>query len=628
MFFPVLFIPGGIIPELPDPIARVPLRGRFRLIRESFVHTSPEKGETCRYRDILFFIQYLLPLKWVIIASFLVSSANSVLGTVLPLSTKWIIDYIFLNESISPVLHSLSIHHLEFLTPAASAILTSLPLLIGILALVSICRYLLGSELSLINYRITTEYSYRVKMAVFSRVLQYPISYFRSTRSGYLLARINADVSGISGISGWFLQGVITSGISLIVSALVLSSLSVPLTIFVIMTVPVPVTISYVILRFQRSHTLRIRESGLQMAADGQEIIGTIDLIKTHASERRELQRFMKRNLDNISLNIASLIFGQVTGGIVQACTSMIRLAVMLFGGSQVLSGQMSIGSYTAFLAMYPQMSGAISSLLQVPLTLQGTAVSAGRVKELLNMPTEYEHDDPEKSLLFPNCRASGHIRVEGISFEYSPDCPVLTDVSLEIRPGSHIALTGQTGAGKTTFINLLLKLYLPKKGKISIDGFDYADLNPEWIRNQIATVSQDLILFHETIMDNIRYSRPEADEREVIDAARAAGIHDDIMQLPNGYNTIAGEQGKRLSGGQKQRIAIARALLRDAPIMILDEPTSHLDHLTEDRIIRELLEKTRDRTMIVITHRESLLRLVDTVYLVEKGGIRKKQNH
>ncbi len=590
------------------------------------MHIPPEQGDTCRYRDILFFTRYLLPLKGVIIAASLLTFIHSVLGTVLPLSTKWIIDYIFLRESISPVLSSLSVHHLDFLIPAASAILTSLPLLIGTLAIVSICRYLIGSELSLINYRITTEYSYRVKMAVFSRVLQYPISYFRSTRSGYLLARINADVSGISGISGWFIQGVITSGISLVVSVLVLSSLSLHLTVFVIMTVPVPVTISYVIIRFQRSHTLRIRESGLQMAADGQEIVGSIDLIKTHAAEKRELQRYMKRNLENISLNIASMIFGQVTGGIVQACASMIRLAVMLYGGSLVLSGQLSIGSYTAFLAMYPQMSGAISSLLQVPLTLQGTAIAAGRVIELLNSATEYEHDDPEKSLLFPKNRATGHIRVEGISFEYEPDCPVLTDVSLEIRPGSRIALTGQTGGGKTTFINLLLKFFIPKEGRILIDGYDYADLNPGWIRTQIATVSQDLILFHDTIINNIRYSRPEADTREVMNVARAAGIHEEIIQLPDGYNTIVGEQGNRLSGGQKQRIAIARALLRDAPIMILDEPTAHLDHQTEDIIIKELLENCRERTIIVITHRESLLRLVDTVYQVEDGEIRERQ--
>jgi subfamily B ATP-binding cassette protein MsbA len=582
----------------------------------------PGKDGEFTYRDILYFTRYLLPLKYVIISSLILTFISSVLGTALPLSGKWIIDYIFMHQSIEPVLNTLSVHHLAFLVPFVSSIFSSLPLLIGTLAVVSIVRYLIGNELSLINYRINTEYGYRVKMAVFTHVMKYPVSYFKSARSGYLLARISSDTAGLSGISGSFLQSIITAGTSLCVTATVLSALSLPLTFFVIMTVPVSVILSYWIVRFNRSYSVRMRESSLQMAADGQDLFSSIDLIKTHAAEERELNRYMKRTLDTISLNIASMLYGQVTGGIQMAFTNIIRLIVMLYGGSLVLSNQMSIGSYTAFLAMYPQLTGAISTILQMPLNLQGTALAAGRVKELLDMTTEYEHDDPKKSLLYPDIRTKGHIIVDHVSFSYEPDTPVLKDVSLEIQPGDRIGIVGPTGAGKTTFINLLLKFYRPNQGKIRIDGYDYADLNPAWIREQIAVVSQDLMLFHDTVMNNIRYSRPEADDEDVIKAAQSAGIHDEIMQFQYGYESIVGERGSKLSGGQKQRIAIARAFLRNAQIVILDEPTAHLDSETEEQLVKEFLSACSGKTMVVITHRKSLLLLVDRVYRVEKGKV------
>ncbi len=609
------------------PVGKVPLRGRFRLLRDSMVYVPPEKGEEFHYRDILHFTRYLLPMKWAILSSLILTFIVSLLGTALPLSSKWIIDYIFMHESIQPVLDGLASHHLSFLIPFVSTALTSLPLLIATLAVVSAGKYIISNELMLINYRINTEYAYRVKMTIFTHVMKYPVSYFRSTRSGYLLARINSDAGGISSLSGSFLQGIITSGTTLFVSLTILLSLSLPLTIFVILTVPVTVGISYWVIRIYRSYGIRSREAGLQIAADGQDLFSSIDLIKTHAAEERELGRYMKRSLDMVSLTISNMLFGQMTSGVQSAYTNIVRLVVMLVGGGLVLTQQMSIGSYTAFLAMYPQLTGAISSFLQIPISLQGTAIAAGRVKELLDMSTEYEHDDPGKSLIYPDYSTAGHIQVENITFSYDEGTPVLKGITLEIKPGDRIGIVGQTGAGKTTFISLLLKFYRPQQGKILIDGIDYRDLNPAWIRNQIAVVSQDLMLFHDTIMNNIRYSRSDAKDEEVMAAARSAGIHEEINNFPNGYDTIVGERGSKLSGGQKQRIAIARAFLRDSRIIILDEPTAHLDKETEEALIKEFLVTCAGKTMIVITHRESLLELVSRIYRVENGKFLEEKN-
>ncbi|MBF0526550.1 MAG: ABC transporter ATP-binding protein [Deltaproteobacteria bacterium] len=604
------------------PIGRIPIRGRFRLIRDSLSYVKPEKADEFRYRDILYFARYLYPLRGVIAVSLLLTFLTSALSAAFPLSGKWIVDYIFMKGSIQPIISALKDHHLGSLAPVAGRVLTSLPWLLAALMVIQAVKYLAGNELSLLNYRINTEYGYRVKMAVFSRVMRYPLSYFKSTRSGYLLARINSDAGGLSSVSGSFLNVIVTSSMSLVVSASVLITLSRPLTWFVVLSVPLTVVLSYYITKFHRSYQIRMRESGLRLSADGQDLINTIDLIKTHAAEERELARYAQATKENIALNIANMIFGQVTGGVRQALGYGVKLGVMLYGGSQVLDGRMTIGDYTAFLTMYPQLTGAITSFLQMPISMQHTAISAGRVKELLDLATEYEHEDPTRRLLYPKAVAAGDIRCEQVGFGYGDGAAVLTDVEMHIRPGERIALVGPTGSGKTTLINLLLKFYRPQSGHIYIDGYDSADLNPAWIREQIGLVSQDLMLFHDTIFNNIRYSRPEADEAEVMAAARSAGIHGEITAFPEGYDTVVGERGGKLSGGQKQRIAIARAFLRNAPIMILDEPTAHLDLATEAELLKEFVKICAGRTTIIITHRESLLHLADRVYELRQGRV------
>ena len=618
-----------LISDMTDtygPIGKVPIKGRLQLLKNSLTYVPPKEGETYRYRDILSFIRYLKPLKsailWVLILTFI----NALLNTVLPLSGKWIIDYIFMKQSIQPVIDSLNHIHLGFLVPFVTIMLTSLPLLITFLALVQVVKFLLNNELTLVNYRITTEYGFRLKMAVFSRVMKYPVSYFKSTRSGYLLGRIQGDTGGLTSISGSLLTNLITAGTTLCVSTTVLTTLSLPLTILVIFSVPVSVAVNYFISRISLSYTIRMRETGLTLSADSQDMITSIDLIKTHAAEDRELSRYTRSTLDSISLNLAGILFGQVTGGMQRAITSAVRLGVMLLGGSLVLAGGISIGDYMAFLAMYPQVTGSITTFLQLPLTLQGIALSATRVLELLELPTEYEHDEPGKTLCIPDEPADGDIRYAGVTFGYEKGAPVLSDVSLHIRAGDRIALCGPTGAGKTTFIHLLLRFYRPEQGTITIDGYDIRGLNPGWIREQIAVVSQDLMLFHDTVMNNIRYSRPDATERMVQEAAQSAGVHEEILRFPEGYQTIIGERGGKLSGGQKQRIAIARAILRDSQIIILDEPTAHLDQEKEEELVAEFIRICQGRTLIVITHRPGLLNLVQRVYDVRDGAVKERE--
>jgi len=603
-------------------IGKVPVRGRLRLLRESMRYVPPEEGDSFRYRDILYFVRFLIPLKGPIILSLILSFIISISSTVMPLSSKWVIDYLFLGESTAPLLQKLEGHHLGFLVPYADEILHSLPLVICTLAIVEIVKYVLSNERSLIQYRINTEFTYRVRMTVFHQVLRYPLSYFKSSRTGYLLARISGDTGGLSAISGSILQGIISAATTLVVTSTILSSLSLTLTLIVLVFVPVSVGLSYWINRISRTYNIRGREIGLRTSADGQEILSAIDTIKIHASEHRELDKYANNLQKSISLTIASMLFGQVTGGIQRSISYALTLIVMLIGGTLVIEKQMSIGDYTAFLAMYPQLTGAVTMFLQLPLSLQGTAIASGRVKELLDLTTEDESLDPEHPLITPDHPAKGEIICEDVSFAYEPDLPVLSKCSFTIHQGEHVVLTGQTGAGKSTFIHLLLKLYHADSGRIFIDGIDIKNLHPRWIREQMAVVTQDLFLFHDTIMNNVRYSRPEASDDEVMEACQSAGLHDEIMKFPERYDLIVGERGGKLSGGQKQRLAIARALLRNAPICILDEPTAHLDPETEKRLTDEFMRLLAGKTVIIISHREDLTRLADRVYDLKEGKI------
>lgn len=429
------------------------------------------------------------------------------------------------------------------------------------------------------------------------------------------MARISTDTGALNSISSSFLQGIISSGTSLVVTTLILISLSAPLTLLVLLSVPVTVFINYKINKVSRSYSIRNRESGLSVSADGQDLINAIDIIKTHAAEERELTRFGDRLKENINLTITSMLFGQLSSGIQFGITYGFTFLIIIASGSMVIAKEMSIGDYTAFIAMYPQLISSITFFLQLPLSLQYTALAAGRVRELLDMTTEEDSGDPDHPLIEPDQPLKGDILVEGVSFSYEEKTPVLSGLSLKIQSGESVAITGPTGGGKTTLIHLLLRFAHPDSGRILIDGQDLKNLHPRWLRQQVAVVSQDLFLFHDSILNNIRYSRPDATDEEVVTAAKMAGLHDEIMTFPDGYNTTVGERGGKISGGQKQRLSIARALLRNSPVMILDEPTAHLDPETEERLIQEFLKVGKGKTMIIITHREQLARCADRVY-------------
>jgi ATP-binding cassette subfamily B protein len=304
--------------------------------------------------------------------------------------------------------------------------------------------------------------------------------------------------------------------------------------------------------------------------------------------------------------------------------TSCGLVIVLGVGGYFSYKNQVSVSEVIGFVFYLGLFYAPISGLAQLMEAAQHAIAGAERVIEILDTPVEIHNASGAVTL--PRCE--GGIRFEGVSFRYDENKPILKNVDLDIRPGTFTALVGPTGVGKTTAVNLMARFYDPTEGVIKLDGHDIKTLTLESLRRHIAFVPQDTFLFNTTLSDNIAYARPEATRDEIIAAAKIARIHDDIEEMPDGYDSVTGERGVKLSGGQKQRIAIARAVLAGAPVLILDEATSSVDTRTEVLIQIAMARLLSGRTSFVIAHRLSTIRDADMILVMKEGDIIEQGNH
>jgi ATP-binding cassette subfamily B protein len=292
--------------------------------------------------------------------------------------------------------------------------------------------------------------------------------------------------------------------------------------------------------------------------------------------------------------------------------------AIIWMGAQSVLAGRITVGDLLVFLAYLAALYGPLETLMYAPSTTQGAAGSAKRVLEILE--TRRDVDDRPGARRLD--KLSGHVRIEGVSFGYQPGRPVLHDVSLEVRPGETVAIIGPTGAGKSTIASLIPRFHDPASGRVTLDGIDLRDISLQSLRSNVSVVLQEAFLFPMSIADNIAYGRPHASRRDIEDAARAANAHDFISRLPRGYDTVLGDRGTTLSGGERQRLSVARAILKNAPILILDEPTSSIDAITEGALFDALDHLIAGRTTIIIAHRMSTIAKANRVVVLANGRV------
>jgi ATP-binding cassette subfamily B protein/subfamily B ATP-binding cassette protein MsbA len=366
------------------------------------------------------------------------------------------------------------------------------------------------------------------------------------------------------------------------------------------------------------------REIESQIQSHVQRALSGIQVVQAFTQEEGEHRRFEQLATGALRAQRRSALAGNLYNLLSGLATTLGTAAVLCVGARHVLDGRLSFGTLLVFLAYLNSLQGQLRAFSGVYGTLQETGASVDRVAEMLE--AELEVKDRPGAVPLPPVR--GHVRLEEVTFGYEPDRPVLHGVSLEALPGQTVAIVGATGAGKTTLVSLIARFYDPSEGRVTVDGRDVRAVQLRSLRGQIGLVLQEPFLFPFTIAENIAFGRPGASREEIAAAARAANLHEFVERLPQGYDTAVGQRGATLSGGEKQRLSIARALLRDPPVLILDEPTSALDAHTEGLLLEALQRLMKGRTTFIIAHRLSTVRAADWIVVLHEGRIVEMGTH
>jgi ATP-binding cassette subfamily B protein/subfamily B ATP-binding cassette protein MsbA len=403
-----------------------------------------------------------------------------------------------------------------------------------------------------------------------------------------------------------------------------LARVDLPLALLAAATAPFMAGTSFLMGRRLRGVARARREIESRIQTHVQRALSGIQVVQAFTQEAGEHRRFEELAAGALRAQRRSALAGNLYGQLAGLATTLGTAAVLCVGARHVVDGRLSIGTLLVFLAYLNSLQGQFRVFSGVYGTLQETGASVDRVADMLEADLEVA-DRPGAVPLPP---ARGHVLLDRVTFGYEPDRPVLREVSLEVQPGQTVAIVGATGAGKTTLVSLIGRFYDPWQGRVLVDGRDVRDVQLRSLRGQIGLVLQEPFLFPFTVAENIAYGRPGASRLGIEAAARAANVHDFVVRLPQGYDTAVGQRGATLSGGEKQRLSIARALLRNPPILVLDEPTSALDAQTERLLLEALRRLMEGRTTFIIAHRLSTVRAADRIVVLQEGQIVEAGTH
>ena len=544
---------------------------------------------------------YLAPYRLLIIFSIAASIGLSLLTLLPAMLTRQIIDTVIPSNS------------------AAQALSVGL-----LLALV----YAVRAVLVVVNQYIITwvgqQLVYTLSKVLFSHVQRLPMRFHERMETGQIMSRVTNDVGSLQQA---LLGGAVNAAVSVLnlaVYLVVLLLLSWQMTLLILTTVPATVATSIMVSGALRPHYRDVQAKIGAVTASLQENVAGIRVSKAFAREQRSIAQFAERTQDNYDASTRTARIQAGYGPTAQLIGGVGTCLILWYGGSQIMGQNLSLGELVAFMSYVTLFYSPINALTSVNNTLQQALASADRVFQFLDETPE-DLDPPDAVVLD---RIAGRVDFQGVWFGYDAAQPVLKDIEVHVSPGEIIALVGTTGAGKTSLVNLIPRFYLATAGSVQVDGHDVRDVRLDSLRTHIAVVLQETYLFASSVQQNIAFSRPEASLDEVIAAARAANAHEFIMAMPDGYESDVGQSGSKLSRGERQRLAIARAILTDRPILILDEATSDVDRETEALIQHALERVMRGRTTFVIAHRLATIRKADRVLVMEHGRIIEQGSH
>lgn len=494
----------------------------------------------------------------------------------------------------------------------------------GLMVLFYLVSAILSYLLSVLMVRLSQKIVYQMRKELFEKLVELPIRFFDSHQTGDIISRISYDIDTINAsLSNDFLQ-IATSSIMVIGSFVMMLSISAKMILVFVFTVPM--SILFITFRTRTVRPLFRKRSSKLGELNGfvEEVISGQKTTKSYHQEETMIGRFDVKNDDAVEAYYEADYYGSTVGPSVNAINNLSLALISVFGSIFFLQGSISLGNLSSFVLYSRRFSGPINEMANIISELQSACAAAERVFRLIDEQPEVA-DAPEAMALE---NVTGNVEMEHIHFGYEENKIILHDLNLVAKPGSLVAIVGPTGAGKTTIINLLMRFYDPQSGHIRMEGKDSLSITRKSLRKAYTMVLQDTWLFQGTVYENIAFSRPEATREEVIAAAKAAKIHNYIMQLPDGYDTVISEEGMNISQGQKQMLTIARAMLSDAPMLILDEATSNVDTRTEQQIQAAMRKLMKNRTCFVIAHRLSTVQNADLILVLRDGDIVEQGNH
>lgn len=598
--------PKSFIPQLRTAVAE------FLTILRS----SPPQKAKFKLADLGFFWQFVRPVWKMGAVSLLLVMLTTAIRAMLPLTSKVFIDFVILKTGYGGLESLLSRAGFGAYSGEVIRLSGSIEVVVATMIAASLAYgllYITGEYLTAVYQQRLT---FNLQTSLFDHVLRFPMGYVKNKQTGYLMSRVSDDVNLLQYLFSDAVAQILSSAFYIVFGLIILLSMNVWLAATIAVVIPVYLVIRTMYSGRIRALSYRERESSADVSKNMQEAISGLEVVKSYATEKTEVRKVSDRLQDAMKARIYRSVLISMASSFMRGTMFALLLVIMLVGAHEIQAGRMTLGDYVTFISYIVFLGGAVNTLFYTYMSFQPVFASMDRLKEMFGVAPEFEWS---KEGLKPGT-VQGDVRFEGVTFAYAEE-PVLKNVSFEVKRGETIAIVGHSGAGKTTLVSLLLKLYTPQAGSIYLDGRKLDDLDYAWLRQQISVVSQDIFLFNDTVENNIKYGRTGASHEDVVRVAQKAHIHNFIMSLPNGYDTLIGERGTKLSVGQRQRISIARAFLKDTPIVILDEPTSAIDPETEMYLKQSLDELVKGRTTFVISHRMSLTEIADRVLVIGDSG-------